>query len=97
MCGSLYRMGRKTSIYINPLIERLLQERPQPLPEALYRGLAVMPFLVEPRDGFTARWFCEPPPDGVRFQVVHDYWLGEPGDHPVREIYEIQVTQSSDE
>lgn len=90
----MYRMaGKKTSIYLNPLLRKLAEERPEPLTEALYRGLSVDPLLIEENEegGFTTHWFCEVPPMGSKFKVLRDHWRGT-NERPVREIYEIEVT-----
>ena len=91
-------MGKKTSVYLNPPLEQLLEAKPQPLPEALYRGLAVEPLLIERNDAgdFTTHWYCAVPPEGAKFKVHHDHWLSTHGERPVREIYSIEVTNSED-
>jgi hypothetical protein len=88
MCG----MSRKTSIYLNPQLEQLADTKDQPLAEALYRGLAVEPLLIEEdrNAGLITHWYCTVPAKGTRFKVIHDHWLSRIP--PIREIYEIEVT-----
>ena len=58
------------------------------------------PLLVEENPGgFTTHWYCEVPPKGAKFRVHRDHWSGT-NEKPVREIYEVEITdpgQSSDE
>jgi hypothetical protein len=85
--------GKKTSIYLNPPLAELAETKGEPLPDALYRGLAVVPILEEWNDagGFTVRWFCEVPPRGAKFQVLHGHWIDAPRKRAIREIYAAQV------
>lgn len=89
----VYRMaGKKTSVYLNPQLRELTEERPQPLSEALYRGLAVDPLLVEENDGgFTTHWYCAVPTEGSKFKVLRDHWRGT-NSQPIREIFEVEIT-----
>lgn len=91
----MYRMSRKTSIYINPHLEKLLDANPQPIPEALYRGLAVRPLLIQHTTaGYRNHWYCPNPGEGVKYIVLSDHWIGFEDHEPIREIYEIEVVPS---
>jgi hypothetical protein len=89
----VYRMSRKTSIYLNPQLENLADAADEPLSEALYRGLRIKPLLIEESSGgFITHWYCAIPGKDVKFRVPHDgdHWLSRVP--PVREIYEIEIT-----
>jgi len=87
-------MPKRTSIYLKDTTAALADASDRPLAEALHRGLSVIPILTEEneRGGFTVRWYCPVPAEGAKFKVLHDYWIGT-DDQPIREIYEIEVTQ----
>lgn len=50
------------------------------------------PRLVERTGSWDTWWFCDLPDSGVRFRVVREEWHKTPDGQPVREIYEIEVT-----
>jgi hypothetical protein len=89
----MYRMSRKTSLYLNPQLEQLAEAKGEPLPETLHRGLSVTPVLIEENEqgGFITHWYCAVPDEGVRFRVLRDHWLNRTP--PVREVYEVQVSR----
>ncbi len=97
----VYRMGKKTSVYLADDLSEAVEASGLSLADLIRIGLASKPRLIEGPDveisgrTWTTWWFCEVPDKAAKFRVLRDEWHTGPDGRPVRKIYEIQVTDQA--